>query len=116
MKTKPKVFFSYLNRKNPASRNGPLRKSTGGLTLDPLAMADLLQDQYVRFFSSPSTDIGSVSVPPTANHLTEVTITETKILEAIAEMPSSAAPGPDKFPCIILQECATQLAPVLCKL
>ena len=116
MKTKPKVFFSYLNRKKPASRIGPLRKSSGELTSDPLAMADLLQDQYVTVFSSPSTDTGSVSVPPTVNHLNEVTITETKILEAIAEMPSSAAPGPDKFPCIILKECATQLAPVLCKL
>eukprot|EP00116_Pleurobrachia_bachei_P011343 sb/3471605/ len=77
MKSKPKVFFSYLNRKKPASRIGPLRTSTGELTSDPVAMADLLQEQYVTVFSSPSAHSNPISVPTTEKHLTEITITST---------------------------------------
>lgn len=120
MKSNPKLFYSYINRKKSCSSIGPLRKPSGELTSDPADMANLLQDQFVSVFSSPSPGDQTVptaeSSPSLGFKLNEISITTSDILLAIKEMPSSAAPGPDKFPCIVLKECAMQLAPVLCQL
>ena len=116
MKTNPKAFHAFVNRKKPkSSRIGPLRDSEGNLTTDPERMANLLQDQYVKVFSSPSSD--SLQNNPQSNaRLQEITISAEAIGKAIADTPISSAPGPDKFPCLVLKECTAVLSPLLSQL
>ena len=118
IKTNPKAFHSFVNQKNPMStRIGPLYDSSGNLTSDPEQMANILQKQYVSVFSPPS---GPVAVPSgsseTNEKLLDITISPEVIIEAIKDMPNSAAPGPDKVPCVLLKECDSVLAPILSRL
>ena len=117
IKINPKSFYSFANRMKPSScRIGPLRKPDGGLTSDPVDMANLLQDQYTAVFSDPvpATPLSDRGSPLKA--LNDISISAQAIIEAIGEMDISSAPGPDKFPVVVLKECSQLLAPVLADL
>ena len=46
-------------------------------------------------------------------YLTNIVLSEKNIIEAIHELSTSSAAGPDGIPCSLLVNCATELAPLL---
>ena len=55
IKSNPNYFYSYAKQKNSSkSRIGPLRcNQSSSFVDDPQAMADILQNQFISFFSDP---------------------------------------------------------------
>ena len=119
MKSQPKAFYSYSNRKKASSCNiGPLHDRNGTLQADPSMMAEILQSQYTGVFSPPENDhlMTDHTDAPISNCLTDIEFSSERVLAAIKDISSSSAPGPDKFPSIVLKECGAQLAPVMATL
>ena len=113
IKTNPKILYSYAKRNSKSkSKIGPLRDAAGKLHLDATKVSNLLQDQYLKVFSDPlektSPNISSCSenIPI----FEDIEFSETDIIDAIKLIPLNSAGGPDKFPAVILKECAEQLA------
>lgn len=119
MKKNPKAFYSYAKQsaryKAPV---GPLLDDKEELQSDPTSMANILQNQYQKAFSDPTNGKADGYVEPdakTEEHLDDIIISDKDVLDAISETQSSSAPGPDKFPSIILKECKDILAsPIRC--
>eukprot|EP00116_Pleurobrachia_bachei_P000518 sb/3460780/ len=120
MKTNPKAFYSYTNRKKSSvSGIGPLKDNDGILQGDPVVMANILQQQYKSVFSPPTmtelrTEIEEIPTPEKT--LNDVNITADLVLKAIKDIPPGSAPGPDKFPAIVLKEAGSLLAPIMANL
>ena len=118
IKTNPKAFFSFANRhKTAKSGIGPLKDGEGVLHSDPATMANLLADQYQKVFSTPIH--GEIPDNQTATNkpvLDTISITATLVSKAIDELAAHTAPGPDKFPAILLKKCSAVLAPVMAEL
>ena len=117
IKINPKAFYSFAKRhKSLSSGIGPLKDADGVLQSDPATMADLLQQQYQQVFSEPADDF--IILPPTADQpsLSTVNITSETVAQAIKEMAPNTAPGPDKFPALVLKRCCNSLAPVMSEL
>ena len=119
IKSNSKFFFSYANKK---SRNisavGPLESVEGNLECDPVTMANILKTQYESVFSVPNPD---KTVPDPAvffmqetntqmPHLTDITIENRDLIEAIEEISSDSAAGPDGFNAKFLKQCKNELA------
>ena len=117
IKMNPKAFYTYAN-KNKASKSGigPLKDQKGELHADPAIMANLLQDQYQKVFSEPIEGPVDEQGLPGSPIMSGVTITTDTVVEAIKELSSHTAPGPDKFPAIMLKKCSRSLAPVMAEL
>ena len=105
-----KYFFSYA-KKNCASvlKIGPLADSNGQLISDPGAMAEILSEQYGKTFSTPTLmQLNTASEPEHQIEFFDLTTDE--LVAAITEIPTNSAPGPDRFPAIILKSCKHALA------
>ena len=121
IKLNSRAFYSYANRQRKVkTKIGPLIDPNGNLQSDPKVMADILQQQYVKAFSEPSNEGEN---QPNIEQETEgkpsledMHFSESDIIKAIESMPSNSAPGPDKFPSIILKQCKNELAKPLYKL
>lgn len=111
IKLNPRAFYSYANskRKNK-SKIGPLLDSAGNLQSEPKTMADLLQQQYVKVFSTASNENDTEEVTDNIPTLEDFEFSESDIVKAIESMPNRSAPGPDKFPTIVLKQCKEELA------
>ena len=117
IKSNPKAFFSFANRhKTAKSGIGPLKDSEGVLHSDPATMANLLQDQYQKVFSEPIEGPVNDQRLPGSPVMSGVTITTDTVVEAIKELSPHTAPGPDKFPAILLKKCSGALAPIMAEL
>ena len=112
MKKNPKFFYSYVKKSQKAeSRIGPLQDEAGKLNGDAETKANLLQDQYIRVFSKPENAKLNIEYEDKCNcEISDVDITIKNITDAIKEIPSYAAPGPDKLPALVLKECADEIA------
>ena len=53
------------------------------------------------------------SIIPSDYYLTDIEIDETIIIDAIIELSSTSAAGPDVIPSLLLINCAAELAPAL---
>ena len=113
VKENPKAFYSYAKRtcktKDPI---GPLTDRDGVLTNDPVKMANLLQDQYAKAFSTPLEtidDFSGTENPNTAS-ISDIDFSADDIISAIDEISQNSASGPDKFPAAILKQCKNELA------
>ena len=112
IKENVKAFYSYAKRtcktKDPI---GPLVDSDGVLTNDATKMANLLQDQYTKAFSTPldniDNNLSSYPQPPT---ISDIDFGDEDIISAIDEISMYSATGPDKFPASILKHCKNELA------
>ena len=117
IKENPKAFYSYANRtKNVRTNVGPLRDKSGTLQSDPGIMASLLQDQYCRAFSSPNPQPDTDLPQQVMKSITEIEITPQLVTDAIKDLSTGAAPGPDKFPALLLKNCCGELSPKLAEL
>ena len=113
IKTNPKILYSYAKRNSKLkSKIGPLIDKSGKLHMDPAKMANLLQDQYLKVFSDPKekTSPNIFPCPENTPILEDFDFSETDLINAIKLIPTNSAAGPDKFPAVILKECAEQLA------
>jgi hypothetical protein len=112
MKRNPKFFYTYVKRfLKTESRIGPLQDKQGKLNTHPESKANLLQDQYSNVFSNPEKANLNNDYSDICNEeINDIEITLKDVTDAIKEIPTHAAPGPDKLPAVVLKECADQLS------
>jgi len=126
IKSDPNFFFRYAKRFSICKSDiGPLlNPQSQVLSDDKLEMCRILMDQFnsvfttplphrqihdpIEFFSCQSIPVNNINL-----HMTDITISEPIIMEAIAELSVNSAAGPDGFPTSLLLNCASELAPAL---
>ena len=112
IKADPKYFFSYAKSKSKIrSQVGPLEEE-GNIVSDPEAMSNVLQCQFTTVYSTPrlsETEIQEHLLKECCG-LTDINLTEDKILEAIQQISANAAPGPDGVHPLLLRECKVALS------
>ena len=109
IKRNPKYFYSFATRHKIHCPVGPLLDVDGQQVSDPEKMAQILANQYKEAFSNPGQSSLNTSVTPDI-HIDDIDITEEDLIVAIDEISSNAAPGPDRFPAVMLKECKKQLS------
>ena len=114
IKVNPKYFYSYSKKKlKLKSEVGPLADDTGDVTAEPEKMASLLANQFESAFSTPRNSQIDTTNPPT-DTLSDMFFNEEDIKQAIGEVSGQSAPGPDRFPALLLRNCREELAHPLC--
>ena len=119
IKKNPKYFYKYVkNKSRIKARIGPLKNEHGTEISDPTDVANLLKQQYESVFSVP--DPNKIIEDPSNffsheengndSTLTNIEITQQKILDAISTISNNAAAGPDEFPALLLKECKQELS------
>lgn len=105
-----KYFFAYAKKHNKLrSTIGPLVDLDGDYITNPRKLANMFSEQYKSAFSKPCQfplNYGKV----TAYKLYDMIFNESDIIHAIDELSPNAAPGPDRFPAIMLKKCKRALA------
>ena len=112
MKKNPKYFYNYVKKsQRDESRIGPIQDDKGTMNTDPKVKADLFQKQYTKVFSNPKkSNLADQFRHICDKEIHNIEITLKDIEDAIMSIPTSASPGPDKFPAILLKECVNQLS------
>ena len=114
IKKNVKFFYSYAKKRSSVkSQIGPLEDSEGKITGNPEEMAEILKSQYSSVFSSPVTITTNNNEAP-SQFTDDFIFSEQQMTEAIDEVSSNSAPGPDRFPALMLKNCKTNLAKPLC--
>ena len=118
IKSNPKYFFTYA-RKKLKTRNkiGPFEMKGEKIT-NLLEICIKLVEQYSSSFSQPDpeykidnpTEFFSISEESVGPILGDIDFTQKSIMDAIKEVKNNAAPGTDRFPAILLKECAEELS------
>jgi len=118
-----KVFYAVANSKRTTKqRVGPLEdpENNNALTNDILRMLEIFANQYVKVFSDPNTNVPDPEAEETdiegANFLVDIIFSPKDIEEAINELQTDAAAGPDDFPAMVLKKCKECLSEPLHKL
>ena len=117
-KSNPKYFFTYA-RKKLKTRNkiGPF-DIEGEKFTSLLDICIKLVQQYSSSFSQPdprykienSIEFFSINEESAEPILDDIDFTRKSITDAIKEVKNNAAPGTDRFPVILLKECAEELS------
>ena len=118
IKSNPKAFFSFArSRQKVKAKVGPfLDPSTGLPNPSPDFAAESLRTQYNSVFSAPRP---AWSVTNTSDHfrvvegedsLNDFSFSPEDIEKACSELRSTAAPGPDGVPAILLKSCKKELS------
>ena len=101
-----------------ASEIGPLYdKKRNVLTSDKLEMCTILLEQFNSVFTTPHPNkqvldpdvflsVKSITCQDDELFLTDITITESIIIDSIRELSSNSTAGPDDIPCSRLLNCA----------
>ncbi|MCH2405687.1 MAG: hypothetical protein MK200_05790, partial [Nitrosopumilus sp.] len=110
IKSNPKLFYKHAakNRKERA-KIGPLKTGDSYIN-DPQKMAEILSVQYETVFSKPKTPLEPHQIRTTqCTPLQDIQITDEDITQAIQEMKSDTAPGPDGIPVALYKLCADEI-------
>ena len=117
VKINPKYFYSYAKKFSKQKRSiTMLFDGNNNICTSPNQIANILQNQFTSVFSNPAaTDLSSADnfyVPDISDPHTDeqLSFTHKDIIEAIDEITSNAAPGPDGIPPIVLKNCKEYLA------
>ena len=118
IKRNNKYFYTYAKKYSSTKTGiGPLINSSGDIVDDHGEMANMLAAQYTSVFSTPL-DQPTINRQNPANNssdtLTDITFSESDFVDAIQELNSNSAAGPDGFPAILLKQCKEELAKPLC--
>ena len=125
IKSNPKFFYTFAKRFSQVKIGvGPLINSAKQLISAPRKMAEILSEQYSSVFSAPRHDNISMDSlfpdldndMPKSPSLSNITFTDAELAEAMNELSSNAAPGPDCFPAILLRKCSTSLSSPLARI
>ena len=122
IKSDPKAFYNYANAtRKIKTKIGPLKytSDSGNVTFESGSrkMANILNSQYQSVFTTPLTDeVIQTEIPNLTEFLTDIPILRNDVLEAIASIPTSSAPGPDGITPAFLQEYDEEIVDALCAL
>ena len=112
-----KYFFSYAKKFSTISTAlGPLIDMDNKVISCPQKMADMLAEQYNSVFSIPKEKSPSEGIFQCGSHvqngryISDIEFSVKDIEEAISDISTTAAAGPDRFPAILLKQCKRQLA------
>ncbi|GAB1597390.1 hypothetical protein Ahia01_000015400, partial [Argonauta hians] len=114
IKSNPKAFYSFAKEATALPQHvGPLIDGDGSLTADPKKMCEALRRQFENAFSSPLKDklvedptmFFSVPCPKESPKIDGFTFGNDDIVEAINEIDSASAAGPDGVPACLLKNC-----------
>jgi len=118
IKSNPKYFFTYA-RKKLKTRNkiGPFDMGGEKIT-SLLEICIKLVEQYSSSFSQPDpeykienpSEFFSMNEESVGPILGDIDFTQKSFIDAIKEVKNNAAPGTDRFPAILLKECAEELS------
>ena len=116
IKDNPKYFFTYTRNKGQIKRGvGPLEVD-GDLLGEPEKMVEILQDHYCGTFSTPKfnelEEIKQIGVT-SSGEMCDMEFSIEDIKKVMSELSSSASPGPDGVPSILLRNCRHSLAEAL---
>ena len=87
----------------------PLVDPDGNYITNPKKLANMFSDQYKSVFSMPCQfplHLGK-ELP---HYLHDIEFSESDIIHAIEELSPNSAPGPDKYPALLLLKCKKALA------
>ena len=126
IKVDPKHFFRYAKRYSICKQEvGPLLNPLNNtLTDNKYEMCCLLVNQFNSVFTKPNqTSVIKDPVTFFLSHttreddlfLTDITLSDSIIIEAIKELSPNSAGGPDGIPASLLINCAEEIAPALKK-
>ena len=114
IKSNPKYFYSFASRRSKSHNPiGPLTDDYGNHVSDPKEMANILSNQYKGAFSTPTQNPG-VPSPARLTQIDDISFHHDLMGKAIDEVSSNSAPGPDRFPAILLKKCKEELCEPLC--
>ena len=121
IKSNPKFFFSFGKKFSKVRIGvGPLMSAAKRFITNPSEMAEILSEQYSSVFSTPvHSSIPVNELFPdidSQDTLTDIVFCESDLEDAMNELSTNAAPGPDLFPAILLKKCSQALAPPLAKI
>ena len=110
IKTNSKYFFSYAQKRNKLKPSiGPLVDPEGNYISNPKKLADMFSAQYKSAFSTPCQFPMNYGMNHTYS-LHDMMFNETDIIHAIDELSPKSAPGPDRYPALLLIRCKEVLA------
>ena len=116
IKKNSKYFLSYAKSLSKVKVGiGPLINSSKSLVSNARMMAEILSDQYSSVFSQPRHEKNDPKelFPDTLPHnrdISDVLFTEDELIEAMNDVSSNSAAGPDGFPAMFLKQCSRSLA------
>lgn len=117
VKLNPKAFYSYANSKRKARPPiGPFLVENE-LVSCPIELADILGEQFVSVFSSPTQVVPNV--PFLRDHLCDTNsfddlqVNDQDILKAISSLKNSTSPGPDGVTVQFLKRTSLTIAPLI---
>merc|ERR1712033_145463 len=118
IKSNPKYFFTYA-RKKLKTRNkiGPFDMGREKIT-SLLEICMKLVEQYSSSFSQPDPkhkienprEFFSMNDVKAKSVLGDIDFTQKSIIDAIKVIKNNAAPGTDRFPVVLMKECADELS------
>ena len=104
IKTNSKYFFSYAQKRNKIKTAiGPLVDPKGNYITNPRKLADMFSEQYKSAFSTPCQFPMNYGKSH-AYTLNDIIFNEMDIIHAIDELSPHSAPGPDRYPAILLKK------------
>ena len=111
IKENPKFFYSYARKFSVAkSKIGPLKDTCGNFTADAKEKADILQQQFSSVYSDPNSVLKKDPLFNCTNaEISDFIFTVQDIVDAIAKVKSTAAPGEDEIPICLLKECCLNI-------
>ena len=118
IKANPKFFYAFGRKYSKIKIGiGPLIDSAKRLISAPREMAEMLSTQYSSVFSTPRSIISPLNIFPETTHIPDgigdIIFSDDELADAMQELKSNAAPGPDGVPSILLKRCCKVLSPPL---
>ncbi len=118
IRSNPKYFYTFVKNKSKLKADVmALTDTDGNLENDPPKLCEIFSQQFARVFSAPITtkvihdsDSFFIGVAVEQRELCELQFAEADIVAAIRTIRTTAAPGPDEFPAILLKNCESELA------
>ena len=109
-----KYFYSFANNKSSTKeRIVNLKDSDGNIISDKQKMCDILQDNFISSFSTPTEPSANTTESPiggmTEEILTSFSFSADEIIHAIKSISNNAAAGKDGITPKILKECSFSL-------
>ena len=90
---------------------GQVVKTDGTLTVNDGETAEILNNFFQSVFTSEY--VASEIPPLNTEQLSDISITETEVFEALAALKPNKAPGPDNIHSQVLKNCAESLTKTL---
>ena len=110
-KTNPKLFYSYLSKKKKNRvQVGPLRNEDGDLCHDNKCMAEVLNKQYSKVFTTEDPNLPADPLSFSCPEMADIRFTPYMIAEVLRHVKNSSSPGTDGISQRVLKEAAEEVS------